>query len=305
MMLVFGCNSSIVQLQKTQPKGSKFHTYLAKEYLNFSEEEAYAYDWFDSSHFARKGKKLAKGEYIPPENLMEWNIDKDSFAIMHQAREYLIDVLTADVMVSYPKDAAKLQFFFDCWVEQQEEAWQDTHIAYCREKFYDKLDAIYSRISSDKEADILHKKQEAERLRQAMIAQKMAEEKEKIKLNPVEEEVLAEYKTTVMRSVYFKYNDYNLNKSSKKVISKMARKLAGRDDYSITINGYADRSGREEYNMSLSRKRALEAKGLFVENGAAEENIAVFAFGEISGMVETSDGTAEAANRIVEIILEY
>src|SRR5579884_1817762 len=62
---------------------------------------------------------------------------------MEKARAELMAVLTPDLMRASPSRAAEAQFYFDCWVEQQEENWQTDDIAYCRDNLTKSLHELH------------------------------------------------------------------------------------------------------------------------------------------------------------------
>jgi OOP family OmpA-OmpF porin len=330
-LLVTACNSSLVQLQKTEPVGTPYQMYLAREYLDFAEAEADQYDWFDSGHFSRKGLKLARGEDVKPEIIHFWDIDKDNAPTLLQAREYLTQTLTDQVKESHPKEAARAQFLFDCWVEQQEEIWQTSHIAYCREKFYNTLDKLAALSAGDMmktaqavPAELPAKQQMAEAPvdinsypvdNDAQIAEPVAQP---IPMGGPEvysfagamerdgSEVCDEkcIRMIEKRTVYFELASDDLTKRTQRVVSNIIAQLKNTKKYEITLNGYADRLGKEEYNMGLSKGRAQSIKEQLVAAGLDPNAITVFAFGEFDGLLDTPDEVAEKENRAVEIIIE-
>lgn len=290
VLMLTGCSSTLVQLQRITPTGTPFQIYLAQEYLDFAIAEADQYDWFDSSHFAHKGLKVAKGEYVDPEDLRYWGIVEDALPTMIQARKRLMDVLTPETMLLHPKEAAKAQFLFDCWVEQQEELWQISHIAYCRERFYDKLDELYLHVANDRE-------KAANSPTPPEPTETEADLMAKVKTQVI-------YKKTETRVVYFEFNKYGLTPRAKRIISNMASELKNVKSYNITLNGYSDRVGTEDYNMKLSKNRAKSVKDALVDAGLNADAITLFAFGEITNLVETKDEVPEPENRVVEIVIE-
>jgi outer membrane protein OmpA-like peptidoglycan-associated protein len=324
------CSSSIVQLQKIKPTGNTFQIRLANEYLQFAEAEADQYDWYDSGHFARKGLRSAKGENIEPEKLEYWDIEDEDLPTLKQAREYLLSTLDEDMKKNHPEESAKAMFLFDCWVEQKEELWQETHISYCREKFYSTLDNLYILAENDK-----REKDEAAKLAKAAIESKIPdiekdlsqdiiesrkEEQDNIKLSDYADKTgensdkvgiesglacITDCKTKVEKRVlYFRFDSAKITGRTKRVLHEVTRKLDKVNNYEITLNGYADRVGDEDYNMELSKRRAEAVKKELVEKGIPDEQIVIYAFGEIHGIIETDDEIPEKENRAVQIILE-
>jgi OOP family OmpA-OmpF porin len=278
LLCVTACVSSLVKLQKSDQKGSPFQIALSNEYLIFSESEADQYDWFESSYFAKKGLKLAKGEDVQPEDLTKWDLPEDVLPTIKQAREYLVQALNDGAKKDHPEEAARAQLLFDCWVEQQEENWQIEQITYCRENFYNMLDRLYAfenPDAPDPRAEV-----------------PMPEEKPVVKRPPQK------------RVVYFSTDKFALDDKAKRAVSSIAAELRGVNKYEITLNGYADSVGTDDHNMQLSKKRADTIKKAFLDAGIKSDLITVFAFGETHGLVESPDGVAKRANRAVEIVLD-
>lgn len=80
--------------------------------------------------------------------------------------------------------------------------------------------------------------------------------------------------------------------------------ITGNEPYEVVINGHADRSGSDEYNMELSRQRAEFIRNELVGKGVAATRISYFAFGESDPLIPTDDGVREPQNRRVEIFIE-
>ncbi|MDA0781592.1 MAG: OmpA family protein [Rickettsiales bacterium] len=332
LLLLFtsACSSSLQQLQKVKPTGNTYQIRLANEYLQYAEAEADQYDWYDSGHFARKGLRSAKGIEVEPEQLEYWDIKNEDLPTLRQARRYLISTLDNDMKRNHPKEAAKAMFLFDCWVEQTEEVWQETHISYCREKFYETLDGLYILAENDRKA-----KEEMLAMTEQKVAEVAIPEIQKdlstdiINSRMTEGIKLSDYADKTgenntdkagtggplvcdadctnkveKRLLYFAFDSAAITGRTKRVLHEVTTKLQDVESYEITLNGYADRVGHEDYNMELSKKRAEAVKKELIEKGIPSEQIVIYAFGEIHGIIETNDEIAEKENRSVQIILE-
>jgi OmpA-OmpF porin, OOP family len=74
----------------------------------------------------------------------------------------------------------------------------------------------------------------------------------------------------------------------------------------VEVQGHADDTGTEEYNMELSRERAEGVAAWLVAHGIARERIEVRAYGESRPLVPERTVQARAANRRVEVhIVEF
>jgi OOP family OmpA-OmpF porin len=131
--------AKLEELRQISPHGTLFQIALAREYLAFSESEATQYDWIDSYHFADKGLRAAYGQDVAPESPEAWDIPAQSLPELQAAFTELNTLLNdsaKNVKEAKPDITARAQYFYDCWVEQQEEAWQLDDIAECKDGFH-------------------------------------------------------------------------------------------------------------------------------------------------------------------------
>ncbi|MGB0749792.1 MAG: OmpA family protein [Magnetospiraceae bacterium] len=121
-----------------------FNSHLTVEYRELAEFEAYQmYDWWDADLFAEKALAAADGNDVAPEEIGAWNIEDDLHRRdLNVARDRLMAAFAAGAKAAAPKEAAVAQASFDCWVEQQEEAWQVDHILACRKDFETAMDML-------------------------------------------------------------------------------------------------------------------------------------------------------------------
>jgi OOP family OmpA-OmpF porin len=142
-MLSACTTAKLEELRQISPQGSAFNVALAREYLAFSNSEAEQYDWVDSYHFADKGLKAAYNHTVKPEISTDWNIEDQYIKELQDARLKLMKKLSdPSLLESKAQTAARAQYFYDCWVEQQEEAWQTEDIAECKQGFLSSMEAL-------------------------------------------------------------------------------------------------------------------------------------------------------------------
>lgn len=264
-VLMTACTTaSLEELRQAKPSEDPFQSALAAEYLAFAESEARQYDWASSKHFADKGLAATYGRPTGPESPEEWGVDEAYLQELGNARTQLLSTLSPEVIAAQPALAARAQFFYDCWVEQQNEAWQDDDISSCREGFY----------------------------RSIRILNGAPQEQEPEPLIFSSSYIL-----------FFDWNKWDLTKDAVQVVDTAAQDLknSGETDYEVVLNGHADRSGNVEYNLKLSQKRAEAVKNALIQRGIPENRIRYFAFGESDNRIPTADNTRERANRRVEI----
>lgn len=137
--------TNLPNLRQKSFEPSDFDRELAREYKEFADSEAQQYDWIDSDYFAKKGLKALRGGNPKPEIPSQWRQPADKLPELVQARQLLLQELSPENKANKPVKLARVQKFYDCWVEQQEENWQPGHIAACRQKFLDAMAALDKR----------------------------------------------------------------------------------------------------------------------------------------------------------------
>ncbi len=262
------------ELQKTEATGTPFSKALSDEYRTFATREAdVEYDWLDQKLFALKGLKAAKGEEPPPEELREWGIDDAEVAEMQEARSRLVTALDGGGRMNHPAEAAKAQARFDCWVEQQEEAWQTDDIAACKGEFESALATLDD----------------------VMVTAATPEPEDQ----PLETASRPQPAAKAFR-IQFEFDSADLDAAA---IADIRNAVAASGDYDsaeVTVVGHTDRSGASTYNMSLSKARA-EAVAARLRAANVAGTVVVRFEGEANPEVATADGVKEPRNRRVII----
>ena len=100
------------------------------------------------------------------------------------------------------------------------------------------------------------------------------------------------------------HNVYKLNNDIKYSIKTIYDNYIGNNNFTIEVIGHTDRSGSEQYNITLSKLRANSVKKYLRSLGIVEESISTFYFGEKKPKILTKDGIKEKTNRRVEIFIE-
>jgi outer membrane protein OmpA-like peptidoglycan-associated protein len=104
-------------------------------------------------------------------------------------------------------------------------------------------------------------------------------------------------------TVFFGWNSAALTPDARIVVQTAAQSAREGRITRIELDGYADRSGPDAYNLGLSERRADAVKAELVRLGVAPTQITTSAWGERQLLVPTADGVREPQNRRVEIVL--
>jgi len=279
------------ELRNTTPAGTPFQNELARLYMDFAAGEEKQYDWASSWHFADKGLMLAYGKDMGPEELKDWNIPAEALPEMETARARLMQVLTADLMRASPSRAADAQFYFDCWVEQQEENWQEEDIAHCRDALFKTLDDINSSGSArhTKKAAVSKpaaKKVVKEDASSDEVVASKEKTKEKVKEKTKEVEKVPE---TTSYAVFFEAGKAEVSEPGMNVITEVIKSLQETADYDIILHSSKDHPG-------MAAERIQVIKKLLAAGGVKETTIKI-----ASGKADVDTG--KPGRRRVEIFL--
>lgn len=102
-------------------------------------------------------------------------------------------------------------------------------------------------------------------------------------------------------AVYFDWNEDVVPAEGRNIVTQIATTLAACGATGLDVVGYADRSGGDDYNLALSRRRADAVAQALATAGVGADTLRIDARGENDPAVATVDGIREPKNRRVEI----
>jgi OOP family OmpA-OmpF porin len=242
------------------PTGSDFNKALYGEYIALSQKEFNEGDYGNSDKFAVRARSSAANTTVQPEEMSARRIPADKVSDLTTARGRLATALNAGARERLPRDAAKAQAMFDCWMEETEEANAvDPDLEACRAGFFDAL--------------------------------------AKIEVAPAAPPPAAAGRSQTF-AVYFDFNKSTLTDAGKAEVNRAVAHARAINAQFVVLEGHADRSGANPYNMRLSQarvatvKQAIQASGVNVQFRDSAE-------GEARPPVPTADGVREQRNRVV------
>jgi len=107
----------------------------------------------------------------------------------------------------------------------------------------------------------------------------------------------------VSRGIFFDYDKDDLKREvTEFILPEVINQMIKRPSLRILIEGHADEDGSENYNMSLSMRRAQSVANFLISNGISPNRIDIQAFGESMPVVPGDDEDARAKNRRVVIL---
>ncbi len=273
-LILGGCSSNLDAVRRLDPAGASFTAALAREYRDFALFEAdEMYDWPDAFHFAAKALAAGRGVMTAPERPLDWSLAQPFRGPALAAHARLIRVLDGGGRERRPVVAARAQARYDCWLEQQEEGWQDQHIEDCRRAFQSALTTL--------EADHAT-------LRRPDIGSDLASV-------PAPDQASA-------FALFFPFDASAPDSDGDAAIEAIVG-AASRQPVTVIIDGHADRAGPAPYNRRLSARRAAAVRDALIAGGLDAKTIVVNAYGESRPRVATPNGLREARNRRVEVVV--
>jgi len=102
--------------------------------------------------------------------------------------------------------------------------------------------------------------------------------------------------------VYFPFDSSEVDSKYTADFEALKNFVAGKPGYSITLRGYADSIGNEEYNLKLSQARVEAVKKILVsQQGLSAESMESFFYGEKEALHDNSAEIERQKNRLVRI----
>lgn len=257
--------------------GTEFQKALHHDYVVLAQSELDQGDRGTTTVYDTKARQVSAGVTVLPTRMDERSLPAENVAELTEARAKLMRVLDAGGATRATDSTSRAQTQFDCWMEQQEEnySFQKADRALCRDGF---LSAI------GQASDIV--------FAVAAPAPKVAA--------PVAPTKLLDIATY---TIYFDHNSSTLGAAAMAMNDEIASRIKSSHATSVTVNGYADRSGDVEYNRLLAERRASTVAAA-LEHTGIKPMVGSESFGENRLAVQTADDVKEWKNRRVVVTLK-
>ena len=108
---------------------------------------------------------------------------------------------------------------------------------------------------------------------------------------------------TFNEGMQFDVNSSTVRSSSTGNLSDLSTVLGKYEDTDILIEGHTDSSGSEEYNQTLSEKRASSVKRILIQKGIVASRMTAIGYGESQPLEDNSTEAGRQANRRVEVAI--
>ena len=286
LIFLTGCSASYKELSTMETnKPRNFQEHLLSEYkkrATFEAEEMH--DWNSAKLYSEKALKSLETDEIYPEEISYWKIPEENINEIKIAYDNLMTIYK-DAKNIDPFNLARAISSLDCWSEQQEENWQTWDINSCKNDFLNAMHNIYEKISNkENNQETVNKKDNNEE----------SETKDEVTI------VTKNKNKELMQIIYFDFDKFNLSEVSKDKIKLFLEENENEINEYLVI-GHTDTKGTNDYNLSLSIKRAEVVRDILINYGVNKSTIKILGKGEESLAVDTPDNTKQPANRRVEI----
>ncbi len=106
-----------------------------------------------------------------------------------------------------------------------------------------------------------------------------------------------------MPDVLFAFNKYELKAEARERLAKISGIVLAYPDLKLQIEGYTDSIGSDEYNQTLSDKRAEAVRDYLVRQGVSMNNVSAQGMGKADAVADNSTAAGRQLNRRVEMIV--
>jgi peptidoglycan-associated lipoprotein len=107
-------------------------------------------------------------------------------------------------------------------------------------------------------------------------------------------------RATLEQRIGFAFDQSELSPEGRANLAAKADVLRQSQDITLRIEGHADERGSDEYNLTLSNRRAAAAKRFLVQQGVAPSRLETAGYGEERPMDRRQNESAWALNRRAE-----
>src|ERR1700721_1331306 len=106
-----------------------------------------------------------------------------------------------------------------------------------------------------------------------------------------------------MPDVLFDFNKYTLKPEARERLARISGIVLAYPDLHLNIEGYTDSIGTDEYNQTLSEKRAATVRDYLVTSGVSINNVIAQGFGKADPVADNSTAAGRKLNRRVDMVV--
>ncbi len=106
-----------------------------------------------------------------------------------------------------------------------------------------------------------------------------------------------------MPDVLFDFNKFTLKPDARERLARISGIVLAYPDLKLQIEGYTDAIGSDEYNQTLSEKRAGAVRGYLISSGVSMDNVTAVGMGKADPIADNTTAAGRKLNRRVEMIV--
>jgi outer membrane protein OmpA-like peptidoglycan-associated protein len=153
-------------------------------------------------------------------------------------------------------------------------------------------------LAARQQADAERQTQEAVRQKEEMRARLLAQLNQVLQTRDTVRGLIVS-----MPDVLFDFNKYTLKPEARERLARISGIVLAYPDLKLQIEGYTDSIGSDEYNQTLSDKRAESVRDYLVSSGVSMNNVAAQGMGKTDPVADNSTAAGRKLNRRVEMIV--
>ena len=106
-----------------------------------------------------------------------------------------------------------------------------------------------------------------------------------------------------MPDVLFDFNKYTLKPEARERLTKISGIVLAYPDLKLDIEGHTDAIGSDEYNQTLSEKRADSVRGYLVSSGVVPDHVTAVGLGKSDPVADNATASGRKLNRRVDMVV--
>jgi outer membrane protein OmpA-like peptidoglycan-associated protein len=106
-----------------------------------------------------------------------------------------------------------------------------------------------------------------------------------------------------MPDVLFDFNKYTLKPEARERLAKISGIVLAYPDLKLDIEGHTDAIGSDEYNQTLSEKRADGVRGYLVSSGVVPDHVTAVGLGKSNPVADNATSSGRKLNRRVDMVV--
>ena len=106
-----------------------------------------------------------------------------------------------------------------------------------------------------------------------------------------------------MPDVLFDFNKYTLKSEARERLARISGIVLAYPDLRLNIEGYTDSIGTDQYNQTLSEKRAATVRDYLIKSGVSLNNVFAQGFGKAEPVADNSTAAGRKLNRRVDMVV--